>query len=77
MAGCACLLRQTGKFVKLFYVFHIIENPEDFYPACHPAPFAITGSTAMPPVQKPALGAAFYHSGGDRAAIIWLCAVIT
>jgi hypothetical protein len=76
MAGYACLLRQTGKFVKLFYVFHLIENTQDFYPACHSALFAIAGRPLMPPVQKPARRTLFLYNGGDLAASLRLGAAI-
>ena len=76
MAGYACLLRQTGKFVELFYVFHLIENTQDFYPACHSALFATAGRPLMPPVQKPARRALFLYGGSLVTASLRLGATI-
>jgi hypothetical protein len=76
MAGYTCLLRQTGKFVKLFYVFHLVENTQDFYPACHSALFAIAGRPLMPPVQKPARRALFLYDGSLITAFLRFGAAI-
>ena len=77
MAGCACLLRPTGKFVKLFYVFHSFENTQDFYPTCHTAFFAFDDWAVIPPVQKPPLGTNFHNRGGNPAAFIRFFTIIT
>ena len=76
MAGYACLLRQTDKFVKLFYVFHIIENTQDFYPACHSALFAFASRPLMLPVQKPARRALFLYDGSLVTTFLRLGAAI-
>ena len=76
MTGYAGLLRQTGKFVKLFYVFHLIKNTQDFYPACHTALFVIAGRPLMPPVQKPAQRALFLYDGSLVTASLRLGATI-